>query len=161
VRYVPLALIVLGLAGCQAEHHPPANTDPFESTTGNSPIGGVVTSGSAASSGSGSGSTTSSSSGGSTPYKPKAAELICADSIAHDPDCEACSFYQTEQLCIDQWIACGDDPYCETGFRTCVQACKTGDFGCITACFNEHPEALDLILDFNACVCSNCPSICD
>ncbi|MFO0618576.1 MAG: hypothetical protein U0414_38650 [Polyangiaceae bacterium] len=154
MRRVLLTLLVAGLSACQTEHLPPSNTDPDEATTGPIPIGGGATSGTGAA------STSSSSGGGPTPYKPKLEELTCADSLAHDPDCEACGFYQTEQFCSDPWVACGDDAYCETGFRTCTQACKAGDFGCLTACFNKKPDALDLILDFNACVCSNCPSIC-
>lgn len=70
-------------------------------------------------------------------------------------------FYQMGQFCSDQWIACGDDAYCEAGFHSCSLLCNPGDFKCLAACFNKEPDALDLVLEFNGCVCLNCPDICN
>ncbi len=145
------------------ERHPPTNTNTGETTSG-IPIGGGSNNATTGAGSTGSSTSTSSGAGGAGgagPYAPTLGELKCADSLAHDPDCESCMFYQTSQFCSEQWIACGDDPYCESGFHGCSLKCKAGDFNCLVACFNEKPDALDLVLEFNGCVCMNCPSICN
>jgi hypothetical protein len=161
-RATALIVVSLVVAGCQAERRPPTNTNSGGTASG-TPIGvGSGTSGSGSSSSSGTTTSTSASSGagGAAPYAPTFGELTCADSLAHDPDCESCMFYQMGQFCSEQWIACGDDSYCETGFHDCSLLCKGGDFKCLVDCFNEEPDALDLVLEFNGCVCMNCPDIC-
>lgn len=160
-RTLPLASLLAGLVlgagtACQTERTPPDNTDPFE-PTGGKPIGQAATSGT----GSSASSSSSSGTGGAGPYQPKVSELTCADSLAHVTDCEACMYTQTMQFCSMQWIDCGDEPWCESGFHACSIVCTPGDFDCLTACFNKDPGALDVILPFNACVCANCASVCN
>lgn len=69
-------------------------------------------------------------------------------------------YFQSGQLCVEEWIACGDDPYCESGFHTCTQACKPSDAACLTDCYNAKPAALDLVLQFSGCACTQCATLC-
>lgn len=70
-------------------------------------------------------------------------------------------YQQTGQFCVSEWIACGDDPYCESGFHNCTQACKPKDDACLTDCFNAKPDSLDLVLLFHGCACQKCGQLCN
>jgi hypothetical protein len=87
--------------------------------------------------------------------------LSCSEELTHNDQCEACRFEQMQDLCVTQWLACLDDPFCSLPYFDCVQQCVIGDFVCENICFSNASQTSQLLIDqFVMCACHACTGIC-